>query len=447
MTPYSLGAKLYLCIQNQNDMRHPIQVLLFCLVAASPAWSQVSELEKQLYGLPDLIFKAIDTPEGYEAAYELHIRQPVDHEAPERGYFYQRAYLTHRSFDAPVVMATEGYIGPSNRMYELTGYLKANQIDVEHRYFGTSVPDSLDYRYLNLKQVAGDLHRIRTLLGQLYKEPWVTTGISKGGQTTIFYRYFYPNDVAASVPYVAPLNLELTDDRIYGFLDTVGTDACRSAIRDVQMRMLQEREEVLPRLRWYAKGAKLTFDYLGVGKAYEYAVLEYPFSFWQLGNDCAEIPEATAELDTVLEHFLKVVPLNFYADVSMTAYGSHYWQAGDEMGYYGYRTEPFRELLQEIREEEPSAVFMPGKATPGFEPGFVKDVFEWTQRGADQMIYIYGATDTWTATGVPPSDDVEALWFIMPGKDHGSARIRNLPEEQREQLLQTLNEWMEASKK
>jgi len=414
-------------------------ILILCAIGAR---SQADTIEKRLFELPDLIFKPIETPEGFEAAYELHIKQPLDHENPEQGHFYQRAYLSHRSFEAPMVLATEGYSRPSNRMYELTNYLAANQLDVEHRYFGSSVPDSLDYRFLNLKQVAGDLHRIRTLLGRVYEQPWVSTGISKGGQTTIFYRYFYPDDVAASVPYVAPLNLELTDDRIYAFLDTVGTDECRAAIRETQLQLLRSREEALPRLKWHAKGAGMTFNYMSIEKAFEYAVLEYPFSFWQLGHDCGKIPAADAPIDTLLDHFVDVVGLGFYADATMDAYASHYYQAGDEMGYYGFQTAPFEGLLEEITEEEPTAIFMPGKAEMGFQPGFVEEVFEWTQRGADKMIYIYGAIDTWTATGVPVSEQVDAQWYIIPGKDHGSARIHNMPASDREALLSQLRKWI-----
>lgn len=416
-----------------------------CLILLLPfaGSAQASELEQRLFELPDVAFEAIKAPEGYAAAYELRIKQPLDHENPERGYFYQRAYLTHRSFGAPMVMATEGYNRPSNRMYELTGYLSANQVDVEHRFFGQSVPDSLDYTYLNLRQATADLHHIRELLGAIYEQPWVSTGISKGGQTTIFYRYFYPDDVAASVPYVAPLNLDLTDDRIYEFLGQVGTPAIRAAIREVQLRMLRSRDEVLPLLRWHAKGAGLKFSYMSIERAFEYAVLEYPFSFWQLGHDFDAIPGKSAGIEALLEHFIGVVGLDFYADGAMEAYASHYWQAGSEMGYYGFDTAHFKGLLKEIKEDEPTAIFMPGKAPMGFKPDLVKAVYDWTQRGADKMIYIYGAIDTWTATGVPVSDKVDALWFVMEGKDHGSARIRNMTEEQRQHLLSTLEGWME----
>ena len=432
-------------VQNQIAMRNRF---LFALLIFLPLFSQAqfSSIEQRLYELPDVLFKSIDAPEGFESAYELHIKQPIDHENPEKGFFYQRAFLSHRSFDAPMVLAAEGYMRSSNRMYELTNYLDANQVNIEHRYFGTSSPDSLDYTYLNLKQVAADLHHIRTLLGEIYKEPWVSTGISKGGQTAIFYRYYYPDDVAAAVPYVAPLNLDLADERIYDFLANVGTEACRNDILAFQKRMLKNRDAVLPLLRWHAKGAGMKFTYLTIEEAFEYAVLEYSFSFWQLGHDCGTIPGEDADLETLLSHFVDVVGLGFYSDASMTGYASHYWQAGDEMGYYGFDTKPFKGLLKALTMEEPSAIFMPNKAPKNFDPAFVKSVYNWTQRDANEMIYIYGAIDTWTATGVPVSDKVDAKWFVIDGKDHGSARIRNMSDTDRATLLDTLEKWMDASK-
>lgn len=417
-------------------------ILLFSWLL--PIWllAQPSALERALFNLPDVAFKKIDAPQGFEAAYELNIRQPLDHEAPERGYFYQRVFLSHRSYSAPMVLATEGYSRPSNRLYELTRYLEANQLNVEHRYFGASMPDSLDYRYLNLRQVAADLHRIRELLGQLYAGPWVSTGISKGGQTTIFYRYFYPDDVAASVPYVAPLNLELMDKRIYAFLDTVGPPECRSAIREVQIRLLKERDKALPLLRWYAKGAGYGFSYLSLEEAFEYGVLEYPFSFWQMGFDCQAIPNAKKDdLEKLLEHFTEVVGISFFNDETMASYASHYYQAGTEMGYYGFEAHEFKGLIK-VLPAEPSAVFMPGKMPKTFEPTLVRQVYDWLQTEGHRFIYIYGGIDTWTATGVPPSDKVDAHWYILPGKHHGSARIQNMDEAERDRLLEQLKAWM-----
>ena len=421
-----------------------LSLVLFGSILNTQAQGQ--ELETALFELPDVVFKAIDTPDGYEAAYELHIKQPIDHNNPDKGYFYQRAFLSHRGFDRPTVICTEGYTRSRNRIYELTNLISGNQIDVEHRYFGTSMPkeEDFDYQYLNLEQATADLHHINQLFRQIYSGKWLSTGISKGGQTTIFYRYFYPEDVDVSVPYVAPLNLALEETRIYTFLDSVGTDACRTALYEVQRTVLENREEVLPKLRWYAKGAGLEFEYLGFEEAFEYAVLEYPFAFWQLGGKCAEVPDKAAGVDAALEHLMAASGVELFCDASMEAYASHYYQAGSEMGYYSYETEDFAGLLKALpMEPNPSAIFMPGKMPKTFDGKLVNEVAEWLPANGDRFIYINGDSDTWSATAVRPTEGVDALWFFMPGKDHGRARIRNMSAAERAELVSALERWLE----
>ena len=66
------------------------------------------------------------------------------------------------------------------------------------------MPDSLDYQYLNFEQVAQDYHHIRQLFDNIYNGKWASSGISKGGTTTIFYKYFYPNDVIKKADSVIP---------------------------------------------------------------------------------------------------------------------------------------------------------------------------------------------------------------------------------------------------
>lgn len=403
-----------------------------------------SDLEMKLFELPDVIFNKINTPAGFESAYELKVKQPIDHKNPGKGHFYQRVFLTHMGFDRPTVMATEGYNRDRNRMYELTRLLKANQLDIEHRYFGNSSPDSLDYNYLNFEQATADLHHINQIFRQIYKGKWVSTGISKGGTTTIFYRYFYPEDVDVSVPYVAPVNYSDEDKRIYDFLENVGTKECRDAITDVQKRMLKVRDEVMPFAKWFVKGKGLKFNYMTLEEAYEYAVLEYSFSFWQWGSDCSTIPGKSASPQDLLQHLIDVVGFKFYSDEDIAYYGSHYYQSATEMGYYGFETDDFDGLLKYLpTDENPSAIFVPGKIDVQWNGTLTNKVVEWCQTEADEMIYINGANDTWSATGVAPSKKVDAEWFIMEGKDHGQARIRNMNEEERTRFINSLEKWLE----
>ncbi len=410
------------------------------------AFAQIPDFEKKLFNLPDVIFKKIDTPNGFESAYQLSIKQPLDHNDITKGYFYQKVYLSHRASNAPTVLITEGYENPSNRIYELTDMLNANQVKVEHRYFGDSQPDSLDYTYLNLKNATADYHKINQILRSIYPKDWISTGISKGGQTTIFYRYFYPNDVDVSVPYVAPLNTGIEDNRIYTFLDTIGTKVCRDKIYTLQKFILENRTQSLDRLKWYAKGGKLKFNYLSLEQAFEYAVLEYSFSFWQWGGKCEDIPSSNAGIDAVIDHFLEVSGIGFFSDDDIKKYSSHYYQAGTEMGYYGYDISKFKGLIKALKTNaNPSAVFMPKNSNASFDGTLTNKVYNWVKESGDQFIYIYGGNDTWTATAVRRNNNRDALWFFLKGMDHGQARIKNLPEDSKKEIVSKINYWLKVN--
>ncbi len=413
----------------------------FLLFFSSVLWAQ-SPLEEQLFELPDVIFKKIKTGNGYESSYVLKVKQPIDHANPDKGYFYQRVWLNHEAFDQPTVIVTSGYQAPSNRLYELSSLLNANQIRVEHRFFDESVPKPKDWKYLNMEQATADLHHVRQLFDKIYTGKWVSTGISKGGMTTIYYRYFYPEDVDVSVPYVAPLDTALEDTRIYDFLNNIGADECREKITAFQTRLLKSREECLPRLKYYEKALNHTFDYLGFETAFEYGVLEYSFSFWQMGFKCDDIPDDKAPLDEILDHFISVVGMSFFSDQEIENYAPHYYQSATETGYYGYETEDFKKLLK-TKPMKFHASFYPKDAQVKYDATLSKKALDWIQNNGDEFIYIYGGTDTWTSAGIPENDKVDAHWFIMEGRHHGDARIRNMTTEERAKLVNALEKWLE----
>lgn len=416
---------------------------LSILIAPVLLFAQTVQLDSFLQTIPDVTFEKIAEPKQFESAYELRVKQPLDHKNPDKGYFMQRVFLSHKSLEKPMVMVTEGYSQSQNRVSEVAALMDANQVVIEHRYCGASVPKRMDYKYLNLEQATADLHRINEIFKKIYKADWISTGISKGGQTTIYYRYFYPNDVVVSIPYVAPLCLELEDKRIYSFLDTVGSDKCREKIRAYQMRMFEHRDEAIDYLRWYALGAQLSFGYLSLDAAYEYALLEYPFMFWQWGGKCYLIPNESATLDEDIVYLLRVMNIDFYSDDEMEKYGSHYYQAATEMGYYGYDIEPFKDYLKALPTDvNPSAVFAPKRSNPKFDGTLANNVYNWLADNGEQFIYIYGGNDTWTATAVPKNDNRDAVWITLEGADHGQARIKNMNKADQRQVLDALNRWV-----
>lgn len=160
--------------------------------------------------------------------------------------------VSHVGFDRPTVIVTEGYgaayaLNPKYRE-ELSELLDANMIFVEYRYFLESTPEPKDWQYLTAENSADDLHAVRNAFKSIYPGKWIATGISKGGQTTLLYRTFYPDDVDISVPYVAPLCYGAEDGRHEPFLRKVSTPEDRKRIEDFQLEVLKRKAALLPPL-------------------------------------------------------------------------------------------------------------------------------------------------------------------------------------------------------
>jgi hypothetical protein len=235
--------------------------------------------------------------------------------------------------------------------------------------------------------------------------------------------------VDVSVPYVAPIINGLEDTRIYDFLDTIGTDDCRNRIYTFQVYLLKHEKEILDKLQWYSKGKKLEYKYLGtLGKAFEYTVLEYPFSFWQVGDTpCNDIPDDKST-DEYIDHLLEIIDLESFSDESMREYAVHFYQAVTEGGYYGYDARPFKKYLNYISNDNPTGSFPPKTSTyKPFDRGLMDKIRIWLNEQGNNFIYIYGGRDTWSACRVNVSREVNSKLFMVPGANHFTARVKNMP--------------------
>jgi PS-10 peptidase S37 len=420
-------------------MRIPLSIMLCLSLFHVVAQSDEVALERGLYNLPNVSFKKVSAPGDRYLKYELVIRQPLDHWHPEKGYFYQHATLLHKGFSRPTVIETQGYWLYDHRN-EVEKMLNANDVNVEYRFYGKSVPDSIPWDDLTIEQATADLHAINQLFRNIYTGKWVSTGVSKGGETTLYYKYFYPQDVDLSLPYVAPLDNSLEDKRLYHFFDTIGTAECRSKIFQLQVFLLQHEKEAVEKLKWYSKGAGLHYSYTGdIGKSFEYAVLEYPFAFWQNYGHCDSIP-AAASLEDCLDALLKISNIDAFSDEGLKEFEVHYYQAATQSGYYGYNIAPFRKYLHYFTEN-PMASFPP-KSAPArpFDPSLNAKVAQWLADSGNNIIYIYGGIDAWTSAGIIVSDKVNSKRFLVPGATHGRAKVKNMPPAMQQEYVAKVKE-------
>ena len=376
----------------------------------------------------------------YEEAYEIKFTQAVNHNYPTGASFTQRMFIAHAGFDKPMVMSTSGYGARGLGGAEPANLLKSNLIRVEHRYFGESIPDPVVYDNLTVWQAATDHHCIYEAFKKLYPGKWVTTGHSKDGQTSIMYKAIYPDDIDVSIPYVAPLNTCKVDPRIYEFLENVGTKAERKKVYEYQIAMFEKKDEVLALIKESSLG-KMKFT-MGIERGYDLGVLEFPFAMWQYGQvKPLELPGMDDSPKDLLKPFIQVNAMFYFSEPGIVQFLPHYYQAMNEMGYYGYDIDPFQKYLPDTVDITWDFTLTPYGLDTTFNPNTLEFMHDFVQNRGDNMLYIYGEYDTWTATGVKITGPADALVMIQPKGYHG-AHIGAFPEEDQDLIYETLSRWL-----
>lgn len=420
-------------------------LLLFVLLSASASSFAQTVLEQKINAISAIKeIRPLETSE-FSEKYVTYFTQPLDHRHPEKGSFRQRVIVSHVGFDRPTVIVTEGYGAAyalrSQYREELSKLLNANMIFVEYRYFLESTPEPKDWQYLTAENSADDLHAITTAFKNIYPGKWIATGISKGGQTILLYRTFYPDDVDISVPYVAPLCYGVEDGRHEPFLHKVSTPENRKKIEDFQLEALKRKATLLPRFEKYCTEKNYSFR-APIEEIYDYSVLEYSFALWQWGTPISSIPATTASDDEIFSHLLAISEPGYFTADSPNA--SFFVQAARELGYYGYDVQPFKQYLSiQSSEGYLHRLMLPEelKDMP-FDKTLSKKITKFLKKQDPKMIFIYGQNDPWTAAGVTWLKNKKNIHvFIQPNGSH-LARISTLPEAEKAEVMELINEWL-----
>jgi len=311
---------------------------------------------------------------------------------------------------------------------------------VEHRYWGVSKPDPLDWTYLTVKQSAADLHRIIELLRPLYTGSWVSTGRSKGGMTALFHRAFFPDDVDATVAVAAPIMTSRQDPCFVSFMQGLGDLDCRRSIDEFQRQLLLSRDELVPLVREHAVKNELEF-LVAVDVLFEYAVVQYPYSFWQGANhDCAEIPGPDASPVDLFGHLDEAVSFHSYANETMARDRALVHQAVTEIGYHGFRTEHLDGLLKVLPDPD-YGIFAPAGSDTTFDPSSMKRVLRYLEHESERVLLLYGESDPWTACAASLAPNASNLKLLIPGRSHEFG-IGEIPEEMRRSVDAALEAWL-----
>lgn len=420
-------------------------LLLFVLLSASASSFAQTVLEQKISAISAIKeIRPLETSE-FSEKYVTYFTQPLDHRHPEKGSFRQRVIVSHIGFDRPTVIVTEGYGAAyalrSQYREELSKLLNANMIFVEYRYFLESTPEPKDWQYLTAENSADDLHAITTAFKNIYPGKWIATGISKGGQTTLLYRTFYPDDVDISVPYVAPLCYGVEDGRHEPFLHKVSTPENRKIIEDFQLEALKRKATLLPRFEKYCTEKNYSFR-APIEEIYDYSVLEYSFALWQWGTPISSIPATTASDDEIFSHLLAISEPGYFTADSPNA--SFFVQAARELGYYGYDIQPFKQYLSiQSSEGYLHRLMLPEelKDMP-FDKTLSKKITKFLKKQDPKMIFIYGQNDPWTAAGVTWLKNKKNIHvFIQPNGSH-LARINTLPEKEKKEVMELIKQWL-----
>ncbi len=376
--------------------------------------------------------------------FALFVEQPLDYKNPAAGTFKQRVYVMKAGEGRPTVIVTEGYGGsyaasPRYRE-ELSRILDANLIFVEHRYFLESTPSPLNWKYLTVENAANDHHNVTTIFKQLFNGKWIATGISKGGQTALLYRYFFPKDVDVTVPYVAPLCRAREDGRHEPFLSNfAGTQKERDILRKFQTDLLKRRVELQPKFDSLCKANGYKFN-LPLEQIYDYSVLELPFSFWQWGSPISEVPQPGAPVDVAFRYWMKTSSPDYFVNNSPTA--AFFVQAARELGYYGYDTRPFKGLLK-IRSSKGylAKLFLPKGSEYKYDRSLYRKLKDFVANTDAKMMFIYGEFDPWSSVKVDEPNNNNVVVLVQPNGSH-KARIATMPEDIGKKAVVTLEKWL-----
>ena len=197
------------------------------LLASLCASNEILKSKHLEAGHSNEFLKSLYLEAGYiEQAYT----QPLDHINGDPGLITIKVLLRQGNPNGPLFVYT-GNEGPIEEFFYMTGWLvytlgpyyDATVAFIEHRYYGDSVPNPLNFAYLNTDQVLLDFASIVMQLKPSEITPVVAFGGSYGGMLSAYFRIKFPHLIDGAIASSAPV-LEYLDIEGLGLYHTVTQD-------------------------------------------------------------------------------------------------------------------------------------------------------------------------------------------------------------------------------
>ena len=159
-------------------------------------------------------------------------------------------------------------------------------------------------------------------------------------------------------------------------------------------------------------------------------------------RDLFEWPAKDASFDELYKHLIDISGPSYFAIEDMERIRSFFVQAARELGYYGYDTKPYKKYLSiKSAKNYLSKIFLPEDLNIKYEKSTAKYVKRYMKDTENEFLFIYGEWDPWSASGFEVTKKNNLLKIVKPGGSHRT-RIENLPEEQKVEVINKLEEWL-----
>ena len=420
-----------------------ILLILIAFISCEKEEEEQDQFLSRLNSLDGVEASKFSAPQNFKAGYELDISQPLDHNNAGSETFTQKVYIYHRDESAPVVFGPSGSAASTIDSAEVARELEANQIMVTHRYVSDSEPSQLNWDYLNIEQSAADHHKIVEKMKEVYGGPWISVGRRKSGFTALVHKRFYPDDVSAVIAYVTPFYNGIWDLRPQQYFKELSSDTCYKKLEQIQVELLQRKDEIIVNFQDYLGSSNYKWN-MGYEKIYELAVIDYPSTFWQYHDSfCDFIPDTTATNEELFEHLINYVNMESFSTEYITYYHPLVYQQLSEIGATGYKTEHLAAYLDKVpvgsEGENPYLEPMAPDASIAYDPEVNQEIYNWLVTQGNNIIYIYGEDDPFTACAIELTGETNALKLVQEGINK-SVKLKSL--DQKNLVISTIEEWI-----